>query len=79
MSKKPGKDTSASRTDRVIIRAKRGTVTRLKLVGPTTLQEGRALAARVNSIIAHSNTLYFKTPAGEEILPKISSRTERDT
>lgn len=61
---------------KIIIRPKRSTTLRLKLTGPTTLPEGRELAAKINSVVAHYNTLFWKTKEGKEILPKISARTE---
>jgi hypothetical protein len=79
MGKKQSKESAPSRKDKIIINAKRGTVTRLRLSGPTTLPEGRDLAAKLNSIIARYNTLFFKRPDGSEILPKISARTTTDT
>ena len=78
MSKKSGKNSDGSRRGKIIINAKKSTVTRIRLAGPTTLDEGRELAAELNGVIARFNTLYFKRPDGTEILPKITSKTEMD-
>ena len=81
MSKGPGKERGMAKGNKIVIRAKRGkpTMVRVRLEGPTTLEEGRTLAAKLNAIIAQFNTLYFKRKDGTEILPKITATTETDT
>jgi len=71
----PQPEAAPAARHKIIIRPKRSTTLRLKLSGPTTLPEGRELAAKINGVVAHYNTLFWKTPEGKEILPKISART----
>jgi hypothetical protein len=50
--------------------------TKLRLSGPTTLAEGRDLAAELNAVVATFNTLYFMAPDGTLQTPRISVKTD---
>ena len=59
----------------IILKGRAKAIAKLTLHGPTEEPEGRALAAKLNAVVAIYNTRWFMNADGSKVTPRIEATT----